>query len=243
MIGFILAALYVTIKDYNNDLINSRRKERIALIVWASIFICFMTINSSYNIANRIYSSISGISHIPSFPIPQEFYPAFTYIAILALGFWRYRYSYSPSITAHNSLENASMMDSLIKNAQEADKELLQSINRVMKNDKLYLTPRLTVGKLAEKVSSQEYLVRNAINRHMDYRNFSEFVNYFRISEAESRLTNSSEPISNIGLDVGYTSLSAFHKAFKDMHAITPKEYRIRQQAVASARIAKALPE
>ena len=79
-------------------------------------------------------------------------------------------------------------------------------------------------------ISSQEYNVRRAINVHMQYLNFSDFINHYRVLDAGRRLIETDEPISNIGLDVGYTSLSTFYKAFKEKYAVTPKEYRIRQQ-------------
>jgi len=75
-------------------------------------------------------------------------------------------------------------------------------------------------------VASQEYLVRRAINNHMGYRNFSEFLNHYRINETIQLLSETDDPITSIGMDVGYTSLSSFYKAFKTTHGVTPKQYR-----------------
>jgi len=95
-----------------------------------------------------------------------------------------------------------------------------------MEEEKLYRISSLTVLGLAKRVASQEYLVRRAINNRLGYRNFSEFLNLYRIRETTQLLKDTDEPITNIGLDVGYTSLSSFYTAFKSMHDVTPKQYR-----------------
>ena len=95
-----------------------------------------------------------------------------------------------------------------------------------MEEKKLYHESSLTVPALADYMASQEYLVRRAINNHMGYRNFSEFLNHYRIRETAQLLVETKEPITKIGLDVGYTSLSSFYKAFKTKNDVTPKDYR-----------------
>jgi AraC-like DNA-binding protein len=122
------------------------------------------------------------------------------------------------------------MSDASLINIKNRDKKIIENIIYVMESHKLYLTNKLTVKDLASHISNQEYRVRRAINVHMQYRNFSDFINHYRILEAGRRLIGTDTSISNIGLEVGYTSLSVFHKAFKQTYGVTPKEYRIRQQ-------------
>ena len=65
------------------------------------------------------------------------------------------------------------------------------------------------------------------LNQRLQYNNFSHFLNDYRIGDAVERLKNTDDPVSRIGLDVGYTSLSSFHKAFREQHGMTPREYRV----------------
>lgn len=93
--------------------------------------------------------------------------------------------------------------------------------------DGFYRRENLTLRVLAKVMELPEYRVRAVINKELDYRNFNEFINAYRIHEAAQRLTNEPEtPISNIALDVGYRSLSSFNRAFRKEKQTTPTAYR-----------------
>lgn len=90
-----------------------------------------------------------------------------------------------------------------------------------------YRRENLTLKVLAKVMELPEYRVRAVINKELDYRNFNEFINAYRIHEAAQRLTDEPEtPISNIALDVGYRSLSSFNRAFRKEKQTTPTAYR-----------------
>lgn len=231
MIAFILHALYTTIRGYSADLMNARRHERIVFVAGSIALLVLMLANSTYQMTNLMLNTSLGTSYSTSFLIPVYFYSAYIYIGILIFCFWRFRLFYPPKGTHSKEHEGQSKSGAPLVNIKNRDLKVVENITHVMEVHKLYLSNKLTVKDLAKHISSQEYRVRRAINEHMLYRNFSDFINHYRILDAGRRLIETEEPISNIGLDVGYTSLSAFHKAFKEKYAVTPKEYRIRQQA------------
>jgi len=106
---------------------------------------------------------------------------------------------------------------------------LVKRIYDVLKEEKLYTRQGLTIGELAKRLSLQEYRLRRLINKQLGYRNFNQFLNELRIDEACKRLTEPSdhrEQIANIAYDVGYSALSSFNKAFKDLRLVTPTQYR-----------------
>jgi AraC-like DNA-binding protein len=87
----------------------------------------------------------------------------------------------------------------------------------------------LSIARLAESLTMQEYQLRRLINNELDYRNFNQFLNHYRIEESCQRLDDSAQSqhsIATIALDVGYSSLSSFNKAFKEIKGITPSLYR-----------------
>lgn len=95
-----------------------------------------------------------------------------------------------------------------------------------------YRQTGLTIRELAEQLKAREHVLRALINRHLGYRNFNEYLNQYRITEASRRLADPDEahlPVLSIALDIGYRSLSPFNAAFKRHHELTPTEYR-RQQ-------------
>jgi AraC-like DNA-binding protein len=109
------------------------------------------------------------------------------------------------------------------------DQLLIDRVLKAMQQERLYAEPGLTIGDLAIKVSVQEYRLRKLINQSLHYRNFNQFLNQYRIEEAARRLLDPQDqhiPISSIALDVGYSSLSSFNKAFKDTYQVTPSVYR-----------------
>jgi len=90
-----------------------------------------------------------------------------------------------------------------------------------------YRTEKLTLKKLSEATEIPEYRLRKVINQALGYRNFNDYINQLRVADAAERLRNEpGTPVLNISLDVGYRTLSSFNRAFRDIQNATPTEYR-----------------
>lgn len=99
-----------------------------------------------------------------------------------------------------------------------------------------YRRTGLTIRGLAEELGHPEHRLRQLINGRLGYRNFSAFLNSYRIPEAQQALADPAQvrkPVLTIALDLGYGSLGPFNRAFKTATGQTPTEYR--QQALVSA--------
>ncbi len=95
--------------------------------------------------------------------------------------------------------------------------------------NRVYAEPGLTITTLATQLGAPEHELRRLINRTLGYRNFSTFVNGYRIQEAAERLRNPDEarlPVLTIALDVGFGSIGPFNRAFKQEMKTTPTAYR-----------------
>ncbi len=106
---------------------------------------------------------------------------------------------------------------------------LLDALLDAVESQKIYRREGLTIAALAAHVSSQEYRVRRAINGRLGYRNFTAFLNHYRLQEACARLSDPAEartPVLTIAMDLGYRSLGPFNRAFKDLTGVTPSAYR-----------------
>ena len=71
--------------------------------------------------------------------------------------------------------------------------------------------------------------MRRLINGQLGHRNFSAFVNGYRLAEAEAALADPGQaevPILTIALDAGFGSIGPFNRAFKSHTGLTPTEYR-----------------
>lgn len=113
--------------------------------------------------------------------------------------------------------------------ASDADPQAMQKAIAAMEKDELFRTEGLTVTALAEKLGLQEYKLRRAINGGLGYRNFNEYLNFYRIRAAKKFLedpANRDYPLIHLALDVGYPSPAPFNRAFKDATGMAPGEYR-----------------
>lgn len=96
-------------------------------------------------------------------------------------------------------------------------------------NSGYYRETGLTISRLAEKLNYPEHQLRRLINGYLGYRNFSAFLNSYRISAAQEELADpelARTPVLTIALDLGYASLGPFNRAFKEATETTPTQYR-----------------
>ena len=110
-----------------------------------------------------------------------------------------------------------------------SDKRLLDTLLRLMADERIYRHEGLTIGSLATKLAVPEYKLRRLINRELGYRNFNVFLNNHRIEEAKAALADPSQaevPVITIAMDAGFESLGPFNRAFKATTGVTPTEYR-----------------
>ena len=100
-----------------------------------------------------------------------------------------------------------------------------------MEREKAWRDEELSFARLAAQLGLQEYKLRRLINRGLGHRNFTAFLNRYRIKEVCDALDDPSQaavPISTIALDAGFGSLGPFNRAFREANGMTPSEYRSR---------------
>lgn len=98
-------------------------------------------------------------------------------------------------------------------------------LERVMKEDKLFLLDNLSLNKLSESTSETENHISETLSQFL-HTNFFQFVNGFRVEEAKNALKDKNKLITNIALDVGFNSKSTFNTAFKKVVGHSPSAYR-----------------
>lgn len=105
---------------------------------------------------------------------------------------------------------------------------LIGRINAAM-SEKLWEREGLTLSQMAQALDTQEHRLRSAINQGMGHRNFSSFINGYRIARAKELLSNPSlaeRTVLSVAYDVGFASLGPFNRAFREATGQTPTEYR-----------------
>jgi AraC-like DNA-binding protein len=109
----------------------------------------------------------------------------------------------------------------------------LAALRRAMEDDKIYREEGFGIAALAARLDIPEYRLRRLINQRLGHRNFTAFVNTYRLAETIAALADPGQadvPILTIALDAGFQSLGPFNRAFKAQVGTTPSEFR--RQAV-----------
>jgi AraC-like DNA-binding protein len=99
---------------------------------------------------------------------------------------------------------------------------------KILEENKLYLNPLLNLDKLARQLHINGKLLSQIINESTGA-NFNDFINQYRIKEAQRLMTEDIKHrrnILNIAYEVGFNSKSTFNEAFRKYTNITPSEYR-----------------
>jgi ligand-binding sensor domain-containing protein/AraC-like DNA-binding protein len=128
-----------------------------------------------------------------------------------------------PQLTLKRKTMNASAAPESGEN-----KKCIQKLFYLVEEEKVYKDPNLTIKFLASKLLISPRSLSRIINNQLNT-NFYEFINEYRIKEAQQMLSapgDHQESILEIAYEVGYNSKSAFNRAFKNFTGMTPSEFR-----------------
>ncbi len=112
---------------------------------------------------------------------------------------------------------------------EPADTALLAQLTRLMEQERCYREDGFSIATLAARMAIPEYRLRRLINQQLGHRNFTAFINGYRLAEAEAALADPAQdavPILTIALDAGFQSIGPFNRAFKARTGLTPSEFR-----------------
>lgn len=224
MLGFSIHALYLAVRDYYSYLIEIRRFTRVMFVACIAVLVTLVLGNSLIEVIamllfpNREFSGGPITNTVTS-----------TYMLILVTAFnllsFHLKDNLQSLVGKPTGIELLSTFNK--KKLAASDLALVEKVNYMMQVEKRYVEAGFTIIKLSKLLGVHEHRLRRVINREMKYRNFNQFLNYFRIEDAAARLTTTNDSVSNIALDAGFASLSSFNKAFKDHYHMTPTSFRM----------------
>ena len=113
-------------------------------------------------------------------------------------------------------------------------KKLLNRVKTLFQEQEIYLENAVSLQMVAKKLEVTSRELSQAINEH-EQKNFSEFVNHYRIQRAKLLLADPeyhSEKIATIAYDCGFGNVTSFNLAFKTEAQMTPSQYRNRFKVV-----------
>jgi AraC-like DNA-binding protein len=118
-----------------------------------------------------------------------------------------------------------------LSNAADPDVEIYDAVRRRMEADEAWREEGLSLAALCASLNTPEYRVRRVILTRFGARNFPAFVNAYRIEAAKARLASrdaEQTTVAGIAFEVGFSSLTAFNRAFKEAAGEPPTSWRRR---------------
>jgi AraC-like DNA-binding protein len=203
------------------DLVEGRRRLRLVLAVGAGLAIAAFTLLDV--IASPRTPAIGSIINVGI-------------VLALAVASAMLRLGLRPAsgLTPEPS-DAAAPSDPLASAATAVDPEertLLDRLRRLMEEERTYREEGLGIAVLAARLGLPEYRLRRLINQRLGHRNFSGFVNGYRLAETIDALSDPAQaqvPILTIALDAGFQSIGPFNRAFKARTGMTPTDFRREQ--------------
>lgn len=214
-LGFLALAMFVLIRSWSDDLVASRRSLRGLLLIFTAGYILVVLV-VELTLGNRAAPPVLETLHSGSMAVVLLIIAVWFLIANPASLFATYR----PVVT------EAAAPSSGLSHSEQA---WLEQLERFMHENHGYRRHDLSIGLLATELRIPEHLLRRLINQHLGFRNFRQYLNKFRLQEAAARLGDPAEanlPILTIALDTGFGSITPFNRAFREVYALTPSEYR-----------------
>jgi AraC-like DNA-binding protein len=102
-----------------------------------------------------------------------------------------------------------------------------EKLESIMNEKSLYKNPNLNLQDLSREINISSHQLSQFLNNNLG-KNFTSFVNEFRINEACRIITSNDKlTLESVGYDVGFNSKSTFFAAFKKHTGTTPLNYQL----------------
>ena len=213
-VALALLVLVQTVKDWRGDLVEGRRRLRVFIV---AAVVLQIAISSAVDLS-------LGPEHVPLWLHAVNAGALALIALIIAMVLLQADLGtvLAPAVGAARAAPAQ-------PDTEPVDPVLLAKLDRLMSVDRLYRQEGMTIGALALQLGLTERRLRDAINRGLGYRNFSDYLNRHRLLDAKQSLSDPTQvdvPILTIALDSGFQSLGPFNRAFKADTGMTPSEFR-----------------
>ncbi|PQJ76677.1 helix-turn-helix domain-containing protein [Polaribacter glomeratus] len=147
------------------------------------------------------------------------------YQAIMQLGLLKER----KNLRKQLNFSSIDINETLVEEPKDSYKKVIfDNTEALIVEKKLFIEPRLTADSLANTVDVNAVKLTSIIKLFSD-KNFSDYINEFRIEFAKELLVDEAYKnytITSIGLESGFNSKSSFYATFKKHTGLTPTEYQ-----------------
>ena len=211
--ALVLLGLYEAWRGMATDLVEDRRRLRVGFMAATGVYLAATLAVQSYNLA-------LGVSTATYLSLANM---AVAAVACLAAAWFLLQLRRETWLDPGRPVKVVAL--------SRVEATVLESLGRAIETDRISVQEGLTIGALAQHLGTGEHVLRTVINQAMGYRNFNDFLHKWRIREACEQLARperARQPVLAIAMEVGYGSIGAFNRAFKERVGMTPTDYRRR---------------
>ena len=164
-------ALYVALKDWRTDLVESRRRARVSSVVVGGIVILLINAKEFYQLGTArsqfVDSVTTGVFFILVIAVCTRFLGITCY----------WTQSATPEIFP------SAYPEEIGTSSGETGVLVIDELERLMQEEKVFREEGFTIRSLGVELGVKEYRLRRLINGHLGYRNFNRFLNEYRVRE------------------------------------------------------------
>ncbi|MFC3030968.1 helix-turn-helix transcriptional regulator [Pseudoalteromonas fenneropenaei] len=206
----LLFVVFRCVLGFQDDLDDRRRKFRLLLVIGSGVYMAMLTF---IELAFKFVKDDALFSLLNSGTI----------LGLVTLTGWQVWRKSQPQ----RELVKAPAVQQHTQTTAQADPRLTAVLQ--LMDEQFYRQSNLSIAVLADALHIPEHQLRQLINQQLGFSNFSHFLNSYRIPAICQQLQDPAKahlPILTMALDMGYGSIAAFNRAFKQQMGMTPSEYR-----------------
>jgi len=130
-------------------------------------------------------------------------------------------------LEAEPPLPEPQTVEKYARSALDVDRmqKLAERMGKLMTTQAFHRDPALSLRGLAGRVGASPNHISQTLNDHLGV-SFFDFVNGFRVDEAEALLRTTDRSVTDIALEVGFNSRSTFNAAVRKHRGLSPTEMR-----------------
>ncbi|GEM_PF-3682763 len=155
------------------------------------------------------------------------------FLLVVSFRIYRERLKRTNLILARRTLEvvtKEAILDvfPLLPEPKDVNDELISQLNHLIKSEKVYLDPNLSLVNLSQKLNTNRTHLSQIINEHYNV-GFNEYINELRVKEICRLLLTTNDKnitIDHIITNSGFSSKSPFYSAFKKFTGVTPEVFK-----------------
>lgn len=203
--GLFAELPWMALRVLSDDLDEARRNQRLWLLFSGAVACLLITAAVLFTPKSLAYNFGAGVAILLSFT---------------TIIFWplEKRERKAPTPTNDDRIE-----------LTNSEKLILSRLMKSIHIDKIHLNGNTTLYKLSAHLGVPEHQLRKVIHIGTNHKNFSAFLNSYRLEHFKSLaadINRDTDTILSLALECGYNSLAAFNRGFKNETNMTPSDYR-----------------